>query len=124
MWSIFYLCASASPSLWLAVISIGVAHIGGGAIWTMASYGLQTSTEDHIRGRVLAGDMGFAMLVTGLSSIGTGVLGEIFPIRIAIALVAGISGLCSLSYLLGTIGLRKRLRTEMQQQSDSTRAYQ
>ena len=123
MWSIFYLCASASPSLWLAVISIGVAHIGGGAIWTMASYGLQTSTEDHIRGRVLAGDMGFAMLVTGLSSIGTGVLGEIFPIRIAIALVAGISGLCSLSYLLGTIGLRKRLRTEMQQQSDSTRVY-
>jgi len=124
MWSIFYLCASASPSLWLAAISIGVAHIGGGAIWTMASYGLQTSTEDHIRGRVLAGDMGFAMLATGLSSIGTGVLGEILPIRIAIALVAGISGLCSLSYLLGTIGLRKRLRTEMQQQSDSTRAYQ
>jgi Na+/melibiose symporter-like transporter len=117
MWSIFYLAASSSPTLWLAVISIGVAHIGGGAIWTMASYGLQTSTEDHIRGRVLAGDMGFAMLVTGISSIGTGILGEIFPIRIAIALVAGLSGLCSLSYLLGTIGLRKRLRSEMQQQS-------
>ena len=123
MWSIFYLAASSSPSLWLAALSIGVAHIGGGAIWTMASYGLQTSTEDHIRGRVIAGDMGFAMLVTGLSSIGTGILGEIFPIRIAIAIVAGISGLCSLSYLLGTIGLRKRLRSEMQQQSDSTRAY-
>ena len=123
MWSIFYLAASSSPSLWLAVVSIGVAHIGGGAIWTMASYGLQISTEDHIRGRVIAGDMGFAMLVTGLSSIGTGILGEIFPIRIALALVAGISGLCSLSYLLGTIGLRKRLRSEMQQQSDSTRAY-
>ncbi len=117
MWSIFYLAASSSPALWLAALSIGVAHIGGGAIWTMASYGLQTSTEDHIRGRVLAGDMGFAMLVTGLSSIGTGILGELFPIRIAIAIVAGISGLCSLSYLLGTIGLRKRLRSEMQQQS-------
>ena len=117
IWSIFYLTASSSPSLWLAALSIGVAHIGGGAIWTMASYGLQTSTEDHIRGRVIAGDMGFAMLVTGLSSIGTGILGEIFPIRIAIAIVAGISGLCSLSYLLGTIGLRKRLRSEMQQQS-------
>ena len=123
IWSVFYLTASSSPSLWLAALSIGVAHIGGGAIWTMASYGLQTSTEDHIRGRVIAGDMGFAMLVTGLSSIGTGILGEIFPIRIAIAIVAGISGLCSLSYLLGTIGLRKRLRSEMQQQSDSTRAY-
>ena len=123
MWSIFYLAASSSPSLWLAVVSIGVAHIGGGAIWTIASYGLQISTEDHIRGRVIAGDMGFAMLVTGLSSIGTGILGEIFPIRIALALVAGISGLCSLSYLLGTIGLRKRLRSDMQPQSDSTRAY-
>ena len=123
IWSIFYLTASASPMLWLAALSIAAAHVGGGAIWTMASYGLQTSTEDHIRGRVLAGDMGFAMLVTGLSSIGTGILGEILPIRIAIALVAGISGLCSLSYLLGTIGLRKRLRSEMQQQSDSTRAY-
>jgi len=116
MWSVFYLAASASPVLWLAVISIGAAHIGGGAIWTMASYGLQISTEDHIRGRVIAGDMGFAMLVTGLSTIGTGILGEIFPIRIAIAIVAAISVLCSLSYLLGTMGLRKRLRSEMLQQ--------
>ncbi len=117
IWSIFYLTASASPMFWLTALSIAAAHVGGGAIWTMASYGLQTSTEDHIRGRVIAGDMGFAMLVTGLSSIGTGILGEFLPIRIAIALVAGISGLCSLSYLLGTIGLRKRLRSEMQQQS-------
>jgi len=117
MWSVFYLAASASPVLWLAVISIGAAHIGGGAIWTMASYGLQISTEDHIRGRVIAGDMGFAMLVTGLSTIGTGILGEIFPIRIAIAIVAAISMLCSLSYLLGTMGLRKRLRSEMLPQS-------
>jgi len=116
MWSVFYLAASASPVLWLAVISIGAAHIGGGAIWTMASYGLQISTEDHIRGRVIAGDMGFAMLVTGLSTIGTGILGEIFPIRIAIAIVAAISVLCSLSYLFGTMGIRKRLRSEMLQQ--------
>jgi predicted MFS family arabinose efflux permease len=116
MWSMSYLAASGSPTLWLAVIAIGTAHIGGGAIWTMASYGLQTSTEDHIRGRVLAGDMGFAMLVTGLSSIGTGILGEIFPIRIAIAIVAGISGMASCCYLIGSMGLRKRLRSEMLQQ--------
>jgi hypothetical protein len=117
IWSVFYLVASASPMLWMAVIAIGAAHIGGGAIWTMASYGLQISTEDHIRGRVLAGDMGFAMLVTGLSSIGTGILGEIFPIRIAIAIVAGISGIASCSYLIGSMGLRRRLRNEMQLQS-------
>ena len=117
IWSVFYLFASASPMLWMAVIAIGAAHIGGGAIWTMASYGLQISTPDYIRGRVLAGDMGFAMLVTGLSSIVTGILGEIFPIRVAIALVAGVSGLSSISYLVGSMGLRKRLRSEMLLQS-------
>ena len=117
IWSVFYLAASASPMLWMAVVAIGAAHIGGGAIWTMASYGLQISTPDHIRGRVLAGDMGFAMLVTGLSTIGTGILGEIFPIRIAIAIVAGISGIASCCYLIGSMGLRKRLRSEMPLQS-------
>jgi MFS family permease len=117
IWSVFYLAASGSPLLWMAVVAIGAAHVGGGAIWTMASYGLQISTPDHIRGRVLAGDMGFAMLVTGLSTIVTGILGEIFPIRIAIALVAGVSGLCSVAYLVGSLGLRKRLRSEMQLQS-------
>lgn len=117
MWSAFYLFASGSPSFWLTALLIGAAHIGGGAIWTMASYGLQISSPDHIRGRVIAGDMGFAMLMTGISAVVTGLLGEIFPIRIAIAIIAGISGLASLSYLLGTIGLRKRLRSEMQLQS-------
>lgn len=110
LWSLFYLSAAASPALWLAVASIGIAHMGGGAIWTMASYGLQVTTEDHIRGRVIAGDMGFAMLVTGISTILTGLLGEIFPVRTAIAVVAGIAGIASLLYLFGTIGLRKRLR--------------
>ena len=66
-------------------------------------------------GRV--GRMVAAMLVTGLSSIGTGILGEIFPIRIAIAIVAGISGIASCSYLIGSMGLRRRLRNEMQLQS-------
>ena len=117
IWSVFYLTAAASPALWLAVVAIGAAHIGGGSIWTMANYGLQISTSDHIRGRVLAGDMGFAMLVTGISTIVTGLLGEIFPIRIAIAIVAGVSGLASVVYLVGTIGLRQRLRNGLQPQS-------
>jgi len=117
MWSAFYLAASGSPSLWVAVVMIGAAHIGGGAIWTMANYGLQISTSDHIRGRVLAGDMGFAMLITGISTVVTGLLGEIFPIRIAIAIVAGVSGIASFVYLLGTIGLRQRLRNDLQPQS-------
>ena len=108
-WGLMYLAASVSSSLWLAVIFIGLAHIGGGAQWTMATYGLQASTPDYIRGRILAGDMGLAMLMTGSSSIATGLLGEIFPIRIAIAIVASIACVASLVYLMATLGIRKRL---------------
>ncbi|CAB5063562.1 unannotated protein [freshwater metagenome] len=108
-WGLMYLAASVSSSLWLAVIFIGLAHIGGGAQWTMATYGLQASTPDYIRGRILAGDMGLAMLMTGSSSIATGLLGEIFPIRIAIAIVASIACVVSLVYLVATLGIRKRL---------------
>ncbi|MFM1839084.1 MAG: hypothetical protein RIS37_350, partial [Actinomycetota bacterium] len=50
-------------------------------------------------------------------TIVTGLLGEIFPIRIAIAIVAGVSGLASVVYLVGTIGLRQRLRNGLQPQS-------
>ena len=121
MWSVFYMGASASPTIWLAVAAIGVAHMGGGAIWTMASYGLQVTTPDHIRGRVIAGDMGFAMLVTGISTISTGLLGEIFPVRIAIAIVAATAGFASLVYLFGTIGLRKNLRNGLRLQSTELR---
>jgi MFS family permease len=116
VWSGLYLFASASPTLWLAAALIGVAHLGGGAQWMMSNYGLQMVTPDYIRGRVLAGDMGFATLVMGISSVVAGVLGEIFPIRIAIALIAVICGLASTAYLFGTIGMRKRLRSEMLQQ--------
>jgi hypothetical protein len=49
------------------------------------------------------------MLMTGSSSIATGLLGEIFPIRIAIAIVAIISCVASLVYLVATLRLRKRL---------------
>jgi MFS family permease len=110
------LFAAASPTLWIAAALIGIAHLGGGAQWMMSNYGLQIVTPDYIRGRVLAGDMGFATLVMGISSVVAGVLGEIFPIRIAIALIAVICGLASTAYLFGTIGMRKRLRSEMLQQ--------
>jgi MFS family permease len=119
VWSVLYLFASASQSLWIAAILIGVAHLGGGAQWMMSNYGLQIVTPDYIRGRVLAGDMGFATLVMGLSSLLTGVLGEIFPIREAIAIIAVICGVFSAVFLFGTIGLRKRLRSEMLLQPNS-----
>lgn len=124
VWSVLYLFASASQSLWIAAALIGVAHLGGGAQWTMSNYGLQIVTPDYIRGRVLAGDMGFATLVMGLSSVLTGLLGEVFPIREAIAIIALICGVFSAVFLIGTMGLRRNLRNGLQPQSNALHADQ
>ena len=49
------------PSLLLALPAVALAHTGGGAQWTLSSYGLQKIVPDHIRGRIFAFD---GMLVT------------------------------------------------------------
>ncbi len=67
--------------------------------------------------------MAIAVLVMGTSSFAAGILGELLPIRIAIAVIGATSGVTAVVFLFATMGIRRRLRSEMQQQSDSTRAY-
>src|SRR5207244_207436 len=55
-----YMALGATPTLWLAGLSILVAHLGGGAQWVLSSYGLQRLVPDRIRGRVFAFD--FALI--------------------------------------------------------------
>jgi hypothetical protein len=95
------------------------AHLGGGAQWTLSTYGLQVRVPDHILGRVLAGDMAIAILVMGTSSFAAGILGELLPIRLAIAVIGATSGITAAVFLLATMGIRRRLRSEMQQQLNS-----
>jgi len=65
MFSFSYLGASISPTILVACGFILVAHFGGGAQWTLSTYGLQMRTTDAIRGRVLAGDMAIVTLTRG-----------------------------------------------------------
>jgi MFS family permease len=53
-----------------------VAHVGGGAQWTLSSYGLQRIVPDRIRGRIFAFDFMLVTLTFGLSSILTGWLAD------------------------------------------------
>ena len=48
----FYLVGAWMPTLWLTAIFVMLAHVGGGAQWTLSSYGLQLRSPDHIRGRI------------------------------------------------------------------------
>ena len=49
-----YLALSASNVLALGLVFVCIAHMGGGAQWTMSTYGLQIRSPDEVRGRIMA----------------------------------------------------------------------
>jgi hypothetical protein len=55
-----------------AVGCVALAHAGGGAQWVLSTYGLQVTTPDAVRGRVLSLDFGLATLAIGVSSVAAG----------------------------------------------------
>ncbi len=79
------------PTLLLAAPAIAVAHIGGGAQWTLSSYGLQRVVPDRIRGRIFAFDAALITLTLTVSALITGWTATTFgarPTAIALGLVA------------------------------------
>jgi MFS family permease len=70
------------PGLLLAMPTVALAHVGGGAQWTLSSYGLQRIVPDRIRGRIFAFDGMLVTLTFGLSSLLTGWLAESFGTRV------------------------------------------
>lgn len=70
-----------SPVVWVAAFFVFIGHLGGGAQWTLSSFGLQRATPDRIRGRVFAADFGLALTVSSISTLIAGWLsGEIGPL--------------------------------------------
>jgi hypothetical protein len=52
--------------------------MGGGAQWTLSTYGLQRETPDQFRGRVLSLDYGIATLAIGASAIAAGLFADAY----------------------------------------------
>ena len=71
-----YALLGLAPALALAMPAVALAHLGGGAQWTLSSYGLQRIVPDRIRGRIFAFDGMLVTLTFGLSSILTGWLAD------------------------------------------------
>lgn len=91
-----------APSLELAAVCVLLAHLGGGAQWVLATYGLQVSTPDRLRGRVLGLDFGLATLSVGLSSLAAGAATEAVGLARASWALAGVSLLYGLGWLWWT----------------------
>jgi predicted MFS family arabinose efflux permease len=65
-----------SPFLLLAAVFVFIAHLGGGAQWTLSSYGLQRASPDAIRGRVFSLDYGLVTITIACSTLIAGLLAE------------------------------------------------
>jgi MFS family permease len=72
VFGISYALVGFMPALWLAAPLVACAHLGGGAQWTLSSYGLQRIVPDRIRGRIFAFDAALITLSLTVSSLVTG----------------------------------------------------
>jgi predicted MFS family arabinose efflux permease len=94
-----YLLLPFAPTLQLAAACVLLAHLGGGAQWVLSTYGLQVSTPDSLRGRVLSLDYGLATLAVGASSLVGGAAAE------AVGLTHASWALALLSLIYGVVWL-------------------
>jgi MFS family permease len=72
VFGIGYATLGLMPTIALAAPVVAFAHLGGGAQWTLSSYGLQRIVPDRLRGRVFAFDQALITLTLAISSLVTG----------------------------------------------------
>ena len=111
VFSIGYMAAAAAPVLLVAALCVMFAHLGGGAQWTLSTYGLQVRAPDEMRGRVLAGDFALITLSLAFSSVAAGVVSEQVGSRATVAIFGAVAAAASLVYLLLTRNVRAALQS-------------
>jgi len=81
-----------SPGIVVAAGFVFIGHLGGGAQWTLSSFGLQRASPDRIRGRVLSVDFGLALAASSLSTLMAGwlasLIGPLPTLYVMLALMA------------------------------------
>ena len=116
-----YTVAAWAPTLPIALAFVFVAHIGGGANWTLSTYGLQRRVDDRVLGRVMAGDFAILTLVLSVTSVSAGLLSSAVGVQWAITAFAGLAALAGTVYLVSTRTIRKNLATDSRQPREQTR---
>jgi predicted MFS family arabinose efflux permease len=107
---VFYGIFPLMPALLAAAPFSAGAHLGGGAQWTLSTYGLQTIVPDRIRGRVFAFDFALVTLTITLSNLAAGWAAEAFGPRVAMGALAGVAFVYAAVWWLATRRLRAELR--------------
>jgi predicted MFS family arabinose efflux permease len=98
-YGIAYLLLPLAGALALAAACVGLAHLGGGAQWMLSIHGLQVTTPDDIRGRVMSLDFGLVTLSMGISALLAGAAAEALGLELASWGLAGLSLLYGVGWL-------------------------
>jgi len=80
-YAVAYAFLPLTDSLAVAAVCVVLAHAGGGSQWVLSTYGLQTTTPDEMRGRVMSLDFGLATLAVGVSALAAGGAAEVVGLR-------------------------------------------
>ena len=107
-----YILFGFSPSLLVAAPIVLCAHLGGGAQWTLSTYGLQRLTPDRIRGRIFAFDYALVTLSLGLSSLLAGWLADTVGPRPAVIGLGGVALAWGATWWVLTRDIRRRTLVE------------
>ncbi|HUG87434.1 MAG TPA: MFS transporter [Actinomycetota bacterium] len=97
-----------APGIALATIPVFLAHLGGGAQWTLSTYGLQRIVPDRHRGRVFALDYGLVTLTIAGSLTLAGWAADHLPPTTVMLVLAGVSLAWSVAWTALTSGLRRQ----------------
>ncbi len=102
-----YMLFPLAPSIWVAALLVLGAHLGGGAQWTLSTYGLQRAVPDDIRGRIFSFDYALVTLTEAVSIVAAGLAAAALGPGPAIYLVLGAGALASTGWILYTRPLRR-----------------
>jgi MFS family permease len=102
-----YVLVAFAPWFWLAVLLVAVAHLGGGANWTVSTYGLQRRVPDRVLGRISSADFMLVTLVIALNQVAAGLLSEAVGTRLLVGAFGAASVAYAAVWLTATRSLRR-----------------
>ena len=99
IFGVSYALLPLAPILPLAALAVFAGHLGGGAQWTLSSYGLQRAAPDDIRGRVFSFDYGLVTLTITLSTLVAGFLAERFSPAATTWTMVGLAAIAAVGWI-------------------------
>jgi hypothetical protein len=110
LWGVSYGVVAWMPDIYLAGAFVFLGHLGGGAQWTLSTYGLQLLVPDAIRGRIFAFDEALITFTIAVSALAAGALAGVVGVKIVMVGLACVTVGYATVWTLSTRRVRRSLR--------------